>query len=88
MINEKVLWPIYLTAHVRLPSLTQQVGWNGPLEVDQFRAVLFVESPANVGVHVEVEWLQLLPQGLQVLLKCGRLVQGAPEGSVVAVACG
>lgn len=64
------------------------MGWNGPFEVDPFPAVLFVESPANVGVQVEVERLQLPPQGLQVLLKCGRLVQGAPEGSVVAVACG
>lgn len=64
------------------------MGWNGPFEVDPFPAVLFVERPANVGVQVEVERLQLPPQGLQVLLKCGRLVQGAPEGSVVAVACG
>lgn len=70
-----------------MPSLTQQVGWNGPFQVDPFPAVLFVESPAHVGVHVEVERLQLLPQGLQVLLKGGRLVERAPEGSVVTVAC-
>lgn len=68
--------------------LTQQVSRNGPLQVDAFRAVLFVETPANIGVHVLIEWLQLLPQGLQVFFKCRRFVQGAPEGSGVSVACG
>lgn len=86
------LWYVGLFIYQRtctlVPSLTQQVGWNGSFQVDPLLAVLIEESPANVGVQVEVERLQLLPQVLQVLLKRGRLIQGAPEGSVVAVACG
>lgn len=58
---------------------------NGALQVDVLGAVLFVQSPANIGVHILIEWLQLLPQGLQVFLKGGGLVQGAPESTIVSV---
>lgn len=58
---------------------------NGSLQIDVLSAVLFVESPANVGVHVLIEGFQLLPQSLQVLLKGWGFIQGAPEGPIVGV---
>lgn len=58
-----------------------------PFQVDAFRAILFVQCPANVCVHVVIEWLQLLPQDLQVLLKGRGFIQGTPECSVVRVTC-
>lgn len=63
--------------------LTQQMGRDGPLQVDVLVAIFLVECAAHVGVQVLIERLQLLPQALQVLLECWRLVQGTPEGSVI-----
>lgn len=58
---------------------------NGPHQVDVFRAILLVQSPANIGVHILIEWLQLLPQSLQVFLKGRGLIEGAPKSPVVRV---
>lgn len=40
---------------------TQQMCRDGPFQVDAFRAVLFVQSPANIRVYVVIERLQFLP---------------------------
>lgn len=58
---------------------------DGPLQVDTFRAVLFVQSPANICVYVVIERLQFLPQSLQVLLKGRGFIQGSPECSIIGV---
>lgn len=58
---------------------------DGPFQVDVFRAVLFVQSPANIRVYVVIERLQFLPQSLQVLLKGRGFIQGPPECSIVGV---
>lgn len=58
---------------------------DGPLRVDAFRAVLFVQSPANIRVYIMIERLQFLPQNLQVLLKGRGFIQRAPECSIVGV---
>ena len=58
---------------------------NGSLQVDVVRTILFVQSPANIGMYVQVERLQLLPQTLQVFLKSRAFIQGAPESPIVSV---
>lgn len=58
---------------------------NGSLQVDVLGAVLFVQSPANIGMHILIEWLQLLPQSLQVFFKGRSFIQGAPESPIVSV---
>ena len=50
-------------------------------------AVLLVECAAHIGVHMLVEWLQLFPKELEVLLESRRLVQGTPERPVIRVTC-
>lgn len=61
------------------------MGRDGPSHIDVFAPILFVERPAHVGMHVEIEGLQLLPQMLQVLFEGRGLVQGAPECPVIRV---
>lgn len=58
---------------------------DGPFQVDAFRTVLFVQSPANIRMDVVIEWLQVLPQNLQVLLKGRGFIQGPPECAIVGV---
>lgn len=68
------------------PSLpTQQMSRDGSLQVDVLGAILFVQGPAHIGVHILIERLQLLPQSLQVLLEGGGFIQGAPGSPVVGV---
>lgn len=64
---------------------TQQMCRDGPFQVDAFRAILFVQSPANIRMYVVIEGLQFLPQSLQVLLKARGFIQGPPECSIVSV---
>lgn len=61
------------------------MGRDGSLQVDVFASILPVERPAHIGVHIEIEGLQLLPQMLQVLFEGRGLVQGAPECPVIRV---
>lgn len=53
----------------RVPPLTKEVSGDGTLQVDVFGAVVVIELPPDEGVQVEVEWLQLVVEMLQVILE-------------------
>lgn len=60
---------------------------NRSLQVDVLSSILFVQSPANIGMYIVIKRLQLFPQSLEVLLKSGSFIERAPESPVISMTC-
>lgn len=60
---------------------------DGPFKVDAVLSIFFEERSAYIRVEVEIEWLELCPQRLQVLLEGRSFIQRTPESTIVSVTC-
>lgn len=68
-------------------ALTEEVSRNGALQVNVFGAIAIIELSSDKSVQVEVEWLQLVVEMLQVILEGGGVVPGAPVAACVLKSC-
>lgn len=68
-------------------ALTEEVSRDGALQVNVFGAIAIIELSSDKSMQVEVEWLQLVVEMLQVILEGGGVVPGAPVAACVLKSC-
>lgn len=68
-------------------ALTEEVSRDGALQVNVFGTIAVIELSSDKSMQVEVEWLQLVVEMLQVILEGGGVIPGAPVAACVFKSC-